>query len=247
MPPDLLAEVVSILIPHMQTENQRQAILTLALPETARDQVNLSGAPRTFVVNMVQKLQAFGDVSPGTPAIVAVLDVVAGQVGIDGQARIARLREQLVVPPPPPATGHAPLGSISAHYRAQQGIALTTPASAGSQRLGSIAAGWSKPLTDTEYQALVRLLTPHLRTLDDRRHWLQYAFPNEPDLYADLNFDATPPSRFVTNLCTHLRQNRPQTKDGHSSLNVLLRAMHHADPQSQLGRDLQPFVNRLRP
>lgn len=103
--PNLLREAVEILLPHVgAAPNDRQALLTLAFygwPGLEYD-IELAGTPRVFAVNCLKTLFDHGYPPPGAGAgadgqpphaVAALLGVL--DVGVEGQARIARLVAQI--------------------------------------------------------------------------------------------------------------------------------------------------------
>lgn len=94
--PALRQELVNELIPHMATQQERQAKLHLALPNAAYRRIDFHGAADVFTANMVDSLFQYGEIAPGKQAIVAVLDVIHAQVGLNNQRTIERLQQKLL-------------------------------------------------------------------------------------------------------------------------------------------------------
>ena len=87
------AELESILLPLMQEEEDRHALLRLALGnDRVYDQIDFTGAAEPFTVNMIDVLVQRGEIAPGKQALWALLEVAAVRVGVDQQDRIAALR-----------------------------------------------------------------------------------------------------------------------------------------------------------
>jgi hypothetical protein len=77
----------------MKTEEERRALLALALGEAAVvNHIEFSGSTRVFILNLVTKLVEFGEVEPGLSALWALLETVREGVGVDRQNRIDALR-----------------------------------------------------------------------------------------------------------------------------------------------------------
>jgi tetratricopeptide (TPR) repeat protein len=88
----ILNEIVSLLIPHCPDIAARQSLLNSALFGCkVLNQIDLSGAPQDFAVQLVRKLSDFGDCEPGQPALVMLLEELKKQVGFDKQANTERV------------------------------------------------------------------------------------------------------------------------------------------------------------
>ena len=105
-------EVVNLLVPLLGSEEERRALLSLALglhcPVLA--QLDFKGATEIFILRLIEKLEAFGEIEPGKPALWALLETVQERVGVDRQMRIDALRPLLNPPSSPrsPVPGSAP-------------------------------------------------------------------------------------------------------------------------------------------
>jgi hypothetical protein len=104
-------EIVELLTPLMERENERHGLLRLALGQDTPvlRQINFGDAVQPFILHMIGKLTAFGEIEPGKPALWALLEVARDQVGVDRQARIdtllsrvANVRDQDPKPSPEP-------------------------------------------------------------------------------------------------------------------------------------------------
>lgn len=95
-PADVSA-LVEVLRPSLATVPARRALVELALGFGSRalDGIDWSGDAQAFTVHLIGVLAAYGDVAPGEPALVAVLEMLRGQVGVDRQAAIDGLVAQL--------------------------------------------------------------------------------------------------------------------------------------------------------
>lgn len=91
-----LKELVAILAPFMKTESERRALLHEALGDSPLlKQIEYIGPSRSFVLNVISQLEAFGDIEPGKSALWALLEVVREQVGEDRRKRIDALGDIL--------------------------------------------------------------------------------------------------------------------------------------------------------
>jgi WD40 repeat protein len=61
--------------------------------------LDLRGSPREFVILLVDRLDKYGALADGQPALVALLQEVAGQVGANWQAHVQHLCERIIAPP----------------------------------------------------------------------------------------------------------------------------------------------------
>ena len=102
MKKELLNEVVTILQPQFTSQNDREAVLRSAFPsETALlGQVDYSGPAWGFTVRLVQRLETYGEVTVGNPAIVVLLESLKPGLGFDKRNQIDKLVEQLRNPSP---------------------------------------------------------------------------------------------------------------------------------------------------
>jgi hypothetical protein len=110
MTPELFQQIVAALSPLMDDAQNRQMLVTGALfGSPVLQHLTWSGPARAFTIQLVQKLDTFGQIAPGRPALLALLEEVRAGVGVDRQAEFDRLIAQLrgaaapaPVPPPPP-------------------------------------------------------------------------------------------------------------------------------------------------
>ncbi len=107
-----LKELVDFLTPLMIDENSRRATLQLAVGNApVYHQIHFGGPANTFTVQMISTLWQFGEIMPGQPALVALLEIVRTQVGVNQQnaidALIAKLNRQSAV------AAHRPLSSTA--------------------------------------------------------------------------------------------------------------------------------------
>ncbi|MBN1286315.1 MAG: hypothetical protein JXB47_13030 [Anaerolineae bacterium] len=91
---DTLNELIELLAPHMGSENERRALLSYALvgsPVLAS--IDYGGSTQPFIINLINRLAAYGNIAPGRSALWALLKTLKAYVGEDKQARIDALRE----------------------------------------------------------------------------------------------------------------------------------------------------------
>lgn len=101
----LFDKIVAALLPEMDDASARKSLVEGALlgsPILRR--IQWDGAADTFTKRLTRQLHEFGQVAPGKPAIVALLEEVKGQVGVDRQAQIDVLLAQLNTPSVKPAS-----------------------------------------------------------------------------------------------------------------------------------------------
>lgn len=86
-------EIIDILTPHFGGDDQRRALLisALGLGHPLLSQIDYTGNANTFTVNLVSRLNDYGQIAPGQTALWAVLEEVSRNVGYDKQQRIKAL------------------------------------------------------------------------------------------------------------------------------------------------------------
>ncbi|NER20899.1 MAG: hypothetical protein F6J96_09340 [Symploca sp. SIO1C2] len=91
-----IQQLLPILRPYLRNESERRAYLIRALGTNA-DVLNLiwNEPVNTFIPNMVQALVAFGELTPGKPALCALLEVIREDVGVDIQVRLDELLQAI--------------------------------------------------------------------------------------------------------------------------------------------------------
>ena len=93
---DSIQELLPLLRPYLRNESERRAYLILALGTNAEALNLIWNEPvNTFIPNLVQKLVAFGELTPGKPALCALLEVIREDMGVDVKARIDELLPQI--------------------------------------------------------------------------------------------------------------------------------------------------------
>ena len=93
---DSIQQLLLLLRPYLRNESERRAYLILALG-TKADVLNLiwNEPVNTFIPNMVQTLVAFGEVTPGKPALCALLEVIREDRGVDVEYDINQLLQKI--------------------------------------------------------------------------------------------------------------------------------------------------------
>ncbi len=88
----LFDRIVQQLVPEMTDPASRRAVIHSALfGSPILHQIQWDGAARVFTVRLIQQLHEYGEIEGGTPAVVALLDEVTTQVGVDKQSQIKLL------------------------------------------------------------------------------------------------------------------------------------------------------------
>ncbi|MBN1286079.1 MAG: hypothetical protein JXB47_11835, partial [Anaerolineae bacterium] len=95
--PELIKELVKLLSPLMDVPGERRALLlkVFGTELPILDEIEYGGPTDTFVTNLVRKLDEYGDVKPGKPALCKLLLTVRKKVGVDVRARIEALLNDL--------------------------------------------------------------------------------------------------------------------------------------------------------
>jgi hypothetical protein len=90
-------QIVELLVPLMQTVSERRGLLGLALDDSSPvfRQLDFSGAPGTFVSNLISTLVHYGKTEGGKQALWILLEVVRDEVGVDKQQLIDDLRSEI--------------------------------------------------------------------------------------------------------------------------------------------------------
>lgn len=87
-----LKELVDFFTPLMADEQQRRALLQLAVGSApVYHQIQFGTPANVFTIQMISTLQQFGEITPGRPALVALLEVCRAQVGVNYQPVIEEL------------------------------------------------------------------------------------------------------------------------------------------------------------
>ncbi|NER20366.1 MAG: WD40 repeat domain-containing protein [Symploca sp. SIO1C2] len=91
-----IQQLLPILRPFLRNESERRAYLMRALGTNA-DALNLiwNEPINIFIPNMVNTLVAFGELTPGKPALCALLEVIRQDVGEDVKVKIDKLLQQI--------------------------------------------------------------------------------------------------------------------------------------------------------
>lgn len=98
--PTVSKELIDLLSPLMRHENDRHALLTLALGHNASilQRITWSGPVETFILEMVGILADYGEIESGKQALWALLETARKRVGIDQQKRIDMLNTIINIP-----------------------------------------------------------------------------------------------------------------------------------------------------
>ena len=91
---DTINELVELLTPFLESEQNRRPLLVLALGNDipVLQRIIWSGSVATFIPEMVCKLADYGEITPGRQALWVLLEYMRSQVGVDLQQRINKLR-----------------------------------------------------------------------------------------------------------------------------------------------------------
>jgi tetratricopeptide (TPR) repeat protein len=91
--PDQIASLVDLLRTLISTEADRRALIISAFGNEAADRLDLNytGTERTFCVNLIARLDAFGEVEFGKPALAVLLDSIRPDVGVEKHEQIDNL------------------------------------------------------------------------------------------------------------------------------------------------------------
>jgi len=94
--PTTVSELIALLKPLMETEEQRADLLRRAFGNLTplRDQIDCSGAISTFIPKLLNKLARYGEVESGQEALCMLLETIQQDVGLQDQNTIARLLKQ---------------------------------------------------------------------------------------------------------------------------------------------------------
>ncbi len=88
----LYDRIVGMLLPEMDDSTERKAWVESALyGSPVLHSIQWEGAARPFTLRLIRVLDEYGEIAPGIPAMVALLEDVKGQVGSDRQAQIVQL------------------------------------------------------------------------------------------------------------------------------------------------------------
>ena len=92
----LFDQIVEALLPHMHTVTSRKSVIQSALLNSpVLSNINWEGTANGFTKQLVIDLDHYGHVAPNTPALVAVLEEVRKQTGLDRQKVISNLIDEL--------------------------------------------------------------------------------------------------------------------------------------------------------
>ena len=102
-------ELINTLEPWLIDQNQRRALLWSAFHNDSSlyRQIDFTGAAHPFTVNLVNTLLTYGEIRSGQHALIALLNAIQQQVGVNKQQRIKRL-QALLAPHAPYLSWWAP-------------------------------------------------------------------------------------------------------------------------------------------
>jgi hypothetical protein len=143
-------ELLALLSPLLQTEDERRALLQLTVGpgHALLGRIDFSGAAEPFVLKLIERLSAFGELEPGKQALWAVLEIARDRVGFDQQARIDALRAVVNAPLAPLAAPvQRPPASVPRHLR----VFLASPGDVADERALAL-----KVLDELQYDPLLR-------------------------------------------------------------------------------------------
>jgi hypothetical protein len=95
---ELMKELLLLLRPYFMTsEIERSAYLIRALGTDASVLYDLiwNTSVNVFIPHMVKELVAFGDITPGKPALSALLEVISEDVGVDVKVHLDELNQKI--------------------------------------------------------------------------------------------------------------------------------------------------------
>ncbi|MEH2301189.1 MAG: hypothetical protein V7K88_19870 [Nostoc sp.] len=94
----LMQKLLPLLRPPMENESQRGGYLIRALgtDNPVLYRIVLNTPTNDFIPSLVNELVAFGDISPGKPALCALLEVIRENVGVDKQLEIDNLQQKII-------------------------------------------------------------------------------------------------------------------------------------------------------
>ncbi|BAY23480.1 WD-40 repeat-containing protein [Calothrix sp. NIES-2100] len=94
---EIIQELSRVLQPFMWDKQQRQAYLIIALGTNANvlNRLVWDTPVDVFIPHMVKELVAFGEITPGKPALCSLLEVIGENVGLDSLPKIENLLRQI--------------------------------------------------------------------------------------------------------------------------------------------------------
>ncbi|MEQ8467417.1 phosphorylase family protein [Coleofasciculus sp. E1-EBD-02] len=94
---DSIEKLLPLLRPYLRDENERRAYLirALGMDTPVLNRLVLNTPVDSFITSMVTELVDFGEISPGQPALCALLEVIREDVGVNNKAKIDKLLQQL--------------------------------------------------------------------------------------------------------------------------------------------------------
>jgi len=94
---DSLEKLLPLLRPYLRDENERRAYLirALGMDTPVLNRLVLNTPVDSFITNLVTELVSLGKISTGKLALCALLEVIRKDMGLDNQAKVEQLLQQL--------------------------------------------------------------------------------------------------------------------------------------------------------
>lgn len=97
---DRFRQVIALCVPYMDDKDARRSLVESALyGSPVLSQIDWEGAAHEFTVRLIRKLLDFGEITPGKPALIALLETLREQVGSDRQEHLDAVIKTLTAPP----------------------------------------------------------------------------------------------------------------------------------------------------
>jgi nucleoside phosphorylase len=94
---DSIEKLLPLLRPYLRDENERRAYLirALGMDTPVLNRLVLNTPVDSFITSMVTELVDFGEISPGQPALCALLEVIRQDMGVNNRVKVDQLLQQL--------------------------------------------------------------------------------------------------------------------------------------------------------
>jgi hypothetical protein len=101
---DLMKKILPLLTQHLKDEKDCQSYLSKAfgLNETISKRVNWNTSKDIFIIDMLKELDNYGEITPGKPAICALLAEIRENVGVNIESDIDRIIKEFYGTQTPP-------------------------------------------------------------------------------------------------------------------------------------------------
>lgn len=97
---ELFDELKELLVPFMENAQARKTLLTQAfIGSSLLEEIAYEGPTQDFVIELIRRLSAYGEIESGKPALWALLETIRDRVGVDKQRRIDTLHDLINVLP----------------------------------------------------------------------------------------------------------------------------------------------------